>query len=91
MQKEIRAAALEKLIRHYEKCRCEIAALQHDLESGDEASQVQDIAEINAQMLESTDRWLQLAYARLEREHTRAAAGRTHTDAPLKGLRFAVQ
>jgi hypothetical protein len=74
MQKDQRIAALERLIQHYEKCSRELAALEHEVRGSASEEQIDDILGLNAQLRESADRALHVAYARLEREQTRAVA-----------------
>jgi hypothetical protein len=74
MTNHARTTALRRIIHHYEKCHDEIAALHRDLSLSSSEPPFEDILRLNTLTLEALDRSLQLAYARLEREHTRAVA-----------------
>ena len=72
MQKDQRIAALERLIQHYEKCGRELASVEQEVRATAGEDHVDDILALNAQLRESASRALHVAYARLEREQTRA-------------------
>jgi hypothetical protein len=92
MTNHARATALRRLIHHYEKCHDEIAALHRDLSLSSSEAPFEEVLRLNTLTLEALDRSLQLAYARLEREHTRAAAeSRTTEERALPSLRVALQ
>jgi hypothetical protein len=74
MQKDQRIAALERLIQQYEKCRRELLAVEHEVRASSTDEQIDDILAFNEQLREAADRALHVAYARLEREQSRAVA-----------------
>jgi hypothetical protein len=74
MQKTQRAAALERMIQQYEKNRAELTLLDQQLRASADTEELDDILDLNAQSIESATRSLHVAYARLEREQTRAVS-----------------